>query len=130
MRRLFAVSSLFVQRAALTVNIDISDVTNKYNTVPYRTVAKLVYEKKNRSLVLSGSRKIQILGTTVHWETRQASFPTGTVGPRVGIFLPHWTPMMDSIHLSSLGQPRDANRLSSGKIFYPTLTLMMDSFIT
>ena len=25
--------------------------------------------------------------STVQWETRQASFPTGTVGPRVGIFL-------------------------------------------
>ena len=31
--------------------------------------------------------KIPTLGSTVHWETRQASFPTGTVGPRVGIFL-------------------------------------------
>ena len=47
----------------------------------------MVYEKKNRSLVFSGSRKIPTLGSTVHWETRQASFPTGTVGPRVGIFL-------------------------------------------
>ena len=35
------------------------------------------YEKKNRS------RKIQTLGSTVLWETRQPSFPTGTVGPRV-----------------------------------------------
>ena len=47
----------------------------------------MVYEKKNRSLVFSGSRKIRTLGSTVQWETRQASFPTGTVGPRVGIFL-------------------------------------------
>ena len=43
--------------------------------------------KKNRSLVFSGSRKIQTLGSTVKWETRQAQFPIGTVGPRVGIFL-------------------------------------------
>ena len=55
-----------------TVNIDLSDVTNRY-TILYRTV--VVYEKKNR------------VGSTVQWETRQASFPTGTVGPRVGIFL-------------------------------------------
>ena len=82
---LFAVSSRFVQRASLTVNIDLSDVTNKYYTVLYRTV--VVYEKKNRSLVFSGFRKIPTLGSTVQWETRQASFPTGTVGPRVGIFL-------------------------------------------
>ena len=47
----------------------------------------MVYEKKNRSLVFSGSRKIPTLGSTVQWETRQASFPNGTVGPRVGIFL-------------------------------------------
>ena len=85
MRSLFAVSCWFVLRASLTVNIDLSDVTNKYSTVLYRTV--VVYEKKNRSLVFSGSRKIPTLGSTVHWETRQASFPTGTVGPRVGIFL-------------------------------------------
>ena len=47
----------------------------------------VVYEKKNRSLVFSGDRKIPTLGSTVQWETRQASFPTGMVGPRVGIFL-------------------------------------------
>ena len=85
MRCLFAVSSWFVQRVSLTVNIDLSDVTNKYNAVLYRTV--VAYEKKNRSLVFSGSRKIPTLGSTIQWETRQASFPTGTVGPRVGIFL-------------------------------------------
>ena len=73
------------ERVSLTVNIDLSDVTNKYYTVLYRTV--VVYEKKNRSLVFSGSRKIPTLGSSVQWETRQASFPTGTVGPRVGIFL-------------------------------------------
>ena len=69
----------------MTENIHLSDVTNKYYTVLYRTV--VVYEKKNRSLVFSGSRKIPTLGSTVPWETRQASFPTGMVGPRVGIFL-------------------------------------------
>ena len=85
MRCLFVVSCWFVQRASLTVNIHLSDVTNNYYTVLYRTV--VVYEKKNRSLVFSGSRKIPTLGSNVQWETRQASFPTGTVGPRVGIFL-------------------------------------------
>ena len=69
----------FVHCASLTVNIDLSDVTNRY-TVLYCTVRllnlKLVYEKKNPNI-----------GSTVQWETRQASFPTGTVGPRVGIFL-------------------------------------------
>ena len=84
-RCLFAVSSRFVQRVSLIVNIDLSDVTNRYNTVLYPMV--VVYEKKNRSLVFSGSRKIPTLGPPVWWETWQASFPTGTVGPLVGIFL-------------------------------------------
>ena len=60
--------------------------TIKYVTVRSLNV-DLVYEKKNRSLVFSGSRKIPTLGSTIQWETRQASFPTGTVGPWVGIFL-------------------------------------------
>ena len=85
----------------MTVNIDLSDVINKYYTVLYRTV--VVYEKKNRSLVFSGSRKIPTLGSTVQWETRQASFPTGTVGPRVGIFL---SPLNtnDGFYLSQMGK--------------------------
>ena len=77
--------SICTARVIDDVNIDLSDVTNKYYTVLYGTV--VVYEKKNRSLVFGGSRKIPTLGSTVQWETRQASFPTGTVGPGVGIFL-------------------------------------------
>ena len=62
----------------------------------------MVYEKKNRSLVFSGSRKIPTLGSTVQWETRQASFSTGTMGPRVGIFL---SPLItnDGFYLSHMG---------------------------
>ena len=60
------------------------DVYFSLHTVLYRTV--VVYEKKNRSLVFSGSRKIPTLGSTVQWETRQASFPSGTVGPMVWDF--------------------------------------------
>ena len=91
-----------IQCASLTVIIDLSDVTNKYYTVLYRTV--VVYEKKNRSLVFSGSRKIPTLGSTVQWETRQASFPTGTVGPPVGIFL---SPLStnDGFYLSHIPVP-------------------------
>ena len=37
--------------------------------------------------MFSGSRKIPTRGSTVQWETRQASFPTGTTGPQVVIFL-------------------------------------------
>ena len=54
-----------------------------------RSVAKyrMGYEKKNRSLLFSGFIKIPTLGSTVQWETRQASFPTGMVGPWVLTFL-------------------------------------------
>ena len=31
--------------------------------------------------------------------------------------------------VSSLGKPRDAKRRSSERIFYPTLTLVIDSYI-
>ena len=97
-----------MQGASLTVNIDLSDVTNKYYTVLYHTV--VVYEKKNRSLVFSGSRKIPTLGFTVQWETRQASFPTGTVGPRVGIFL---SPLNtnDGFYLSHIPRTNRRERL-------------------
>ena len=66
-------------------------MTSPTHIIVYRTVrsvnVELVYEKKNRPLVFSGSRKISTLASTVQWETRQASFPTGTVGPPFGIFL-------------------------------------------
>ena len=48
----------------------------------------MICEKNNQSILFSGSRKIPTHGSTFKWETGQASFPTGTVGPRVGIFLP------------------------------------------
>ena len=78
MRRLFAFSSWFVQRPSLTVNIDLSDVTNRY-TVPYPTAW---YVRKRID----------------HWcsvfpEKSQPSSPQFSgklgkpVGPQVGIFL-------------------------------------------
>ena len=130
MRYLFAISSWIVQRASLTVNIDLSDVTNKYYTVLYRTV--VVYEKKNRSLVFSGSRNIPTLGSTVQWENRQASFPTGTVGPRVGIFL---SPLNtnDGFYLSHIPIPargKDkkwtaARRLQAGRTLIHDVIVML-----
>ena len=106
MRCSFAVSSWFVERASSTVNIDLSDVTNKYYTVLYRPV--VVYEKKNRSLVFSGSRKIPTLGSTVQWELGKPRFPLERWALGLEFFCPHWTPMMDSI--------------------YPNLTRIMNSF--
>ena len=122
MRCLSAVSGWFEQRASLTVNIDLSDVTNKYYTVLYRTV--VVYEKKNRSLVFSGSRKIPTLGSTVQWETRQASFPTGTVGPRVGIFL---SPLNtnDGFYLSHMGNNNGNPDLVCDNINFPRMSIFV-----
>ena len=70
-----------MQRASLTVNIDLSDVTNRYNTVLYHTV--VVYEKKNRSLVPEKSNP---------WVQRSVGNSASLVshwngGPRIGIFL-------------------------------------------
>ena len=77
---LFAVSSWFVPRASLTVNIDLGDVTKwYYSTVPYSCG---IWEKESIIGV-----KIPTFWSTIQWETRQASFPTGTVDPQVGIFL-------------------------------------------
>ena len=65
---------------------------------------ELVYEKKNRSLLFSGSRKIPNLGSIVQWLTQQASFPTGIEGPWVGIFLsPLYT--YDRFYLSYIPEP-------------------------
>ena len=57
----------------------------------------------------------QTLGSTVQWETRQALFPTGTVGPRVGIFL---SPLNtnDGFYLSHTPVPalgKDKKRLAA-----------------
>ena len=104
MRCLFAVSSWFGQRASLTVNIDLSDVTNRYYTVLYRTV--VVYEQKNRSLVFSGSRKKP--NPWVHRSSGKLGkprFPLERWAFGLGFFCPHWTPMMDSIYLTYLYQP-------------------------
>ena len=75
---------------------------------------KWIYEKNNRSLLFSGSRKIQTLGSTIQWETRQASFPTGMVSPWVGIFL---SPLNtnDGFYISNipvLARGKDRKRLS------------------
>ena len=107
MRCLFAVSSWFVQCASLTVNIDLSDVINEYYTVLYRTV--VVYEKKNRSLVSSGSRKkSQPSVPPFSGKLGKPPFPLERWALRLGFFCLHWTPMMDSI--------------------YPTWTLMVDCY--
>ena len=68
--------------------------------------------------MFSGSRKIPTLGSTVQWETRQASFPNGTVGPRVGIFL---SPLNtnDGFYLSHIPVP------ACWRDKYPTATLRL-----
>ena len=105
----------------------------------------MVYKKKYRLLLFSGSIKTPTLGSTVKRETRQASFPTGTVGPLVWIFL---SPLNtnDGFYLShtpvpALGEDKkrtaaitDCHRSASHVMsigdhwdgfFYPTLTLMI-----
>ena len=61
--------------------------------------------------------KSQPSGPTFHWETWRASFPTGTLGPRVGIFLSplntndgfylsHIIHMKDTLNLTLVKQKR------------------------
>ena len=84
-------------------------MTSPTDIILYRTLLslnfELVYEKKNRSLVFSDSRKIPTLGSTVQWETCQASFSTGMMVLGLIFFCPHWTPMMDFIYLTYSYQP-------------------------
>ena len=54
-------------------------MTSPTAIIQYVAKYRLVYDKKNQSLLFNGSIKIPTL-----WK---ASFSTGTVGPRVGIFL-------------------------------------------
>ena len=81
-------------------------MTTPTDIILYCTVWPLniefVDEKKNRSLVFSGSRKMLTLGATVQWETREVSLSTGNVISPVGIFL---SPLdtNDGFYLSHMG---------------------------
>ena len=74
-------------------------------------------------IVVHWDRKIPTLGYTVQWETRQASFPTGTVGPWFGIFLSLLN-INDGFYLSHIPVPahgKDKKRkgpiASKGRIY-------------
>ena len=62
-------------------------MTSPTNITQYCTVWSWYMRKRIDQWCSVVPEKIPTLGSTVQWETRQASFPTGTVGPRVGIFL-------------------------------------------
>ena len=53
--------------------------TSVTSMLKQRDYSVIVCKKKNRSLIISVDRKIPIIGSTFQW--------TGTVDPRVGIFL-------------------------------------------
>ena len=58
----------------------LSDVTKIYYTVHRQNKIWEIYS----IIVVQCLHEIPTLGSTVKWETWQASFPTGMVGPRVG----------------------------------------------
>ena len=62
-------------------------MTSPINITQYCIVRSWYMRKRIDHWCSVVPEKIPTLGSTVQWETRQASFPTGTVGPRVGIFL-------------------------------------------
>ena len=105
MRCLVAVSSWFVQRASLTVNIDLSDVTNKYTyySVLYRTVGYMRKRIDHWCSVVP--EKSQPSGPPFSGKLGKPRFPLERWALGLGFFCPHWTPMMDSIYLTYLYQP-------------------------
>ena len=97
----FAVSSRFVQRASLTVNIDLSDVTNIYYTVLYRTVAKMWnwYMRKRINYWCSAvPEKSQPSGPPFSGKLGKPRFPLERWALWLGFVCPHSTPMMDYIY--------------------------------
>ena len=123
---LFAVSSWFVQRASLTVNIDLSDVTNRYYKVLYRTV--VVYEKKNRSWCSVDPEKSQPLGPPFSGKLGKPRFPLERWALGLGFFCPHWTPMIDSIYLINPLQPVGKIKRTVVRWQYAGRTRMRDVF--
>ena len=78
-----ALFNRFAQRPSLTVNIN--SVTSSTNIIQY--FAKWYVRKLINHYCSVVPVKISTLGSTFKWEAWQASFPTGAVAPRVGIFL-------------------------------------------
>ena len=64
-------------------------MTSPTDITQYSTVRSWYMRKRIDHWCSVVPEKIPTLGSTVQWETRQASFPTptGTVGPRVGIIV-------------------------------------------
>ena len=102
---LFAVSSWFVQRASLTVNIDLSDVTNRYYAVLYCTVRSWYMRKRIDHWCSVIPEKTQPLGPPFSGKLGKPRFPLEWWAPGLGFFWNHWPPMMDSIYLTYPYQP-------------------------
>ena len=62
-------------------------MTSPTNITQYSTVRSWYMRKRIDHWCSVVPETIPTLGSTIQWETRQASFPTGKVDPRVGIFL-------------------------------------------
>ena len=62
-------------------------MTSSTDITQYCTVRSWYMRKRIDHLCSVVPEKSQPEGPTFQWETRLAEFPTGTLGPRVGIFL-------------------------------------------
>ena len=81
----------------------INIVTSPTNIIQYIAQSEIGIWKKKSIIVVQTLQEIPTLGSNVQWETWQASFPTETVGPRVGIFL---SPLNnDGFYLSHIPVP-------------------------
>ena len=109
-------------------------MTSPTDIILYRTVQSLdlevVYEKKKRPCLFSGSRKFPTLSSTVHWNL--ASLVSHWNAGRalgLGFFCPHWTPMMDSIYLTNAILPRLSREGYVHLLYWNTCTLSSSDVI-
>ena len=89
---LFIVNALFIRRfklicTASAINCKHWAQWRHRMILQYCTVRSWYMRKRIDHWCSVVPEKIPTLGSTVQWETQQASFPTGMVDPRVGIFL-------------------------------------------
>ena len=100
-------------------------MTSPTNITLYCTVWSWYMRKRIDHWCSVVPEKSQSSGPPFRGETRQASLPTGTVGPRVGIFL---SPLNtnDGFYLSHIPKPaygKDEKRTQAGRMSIPDVII-------
>ena len=112
MRCLFAVSNWFVQRSSLIVNIDLSDVTNRYYTVPYCMVAKCRIGMWEKELIIGvqwfqKNPNPRVHGSVGNWACFVSHWNGGPSGWDFSIPTEHqWWILLSHIPVPALGKDK------------------------